>query len=121
MTDPSPIAAGTSAREVREQRQDERGKATAIYVLYLVALFTGLTMIVGVVLAYVFRGGAPDWLRSHYDAQVRVFWWGVLWVVVGTLTIPILIGFLILGLSWLYVLVRSVQGLARVNDGRPWK
>ena len=117
MTDP----ATTDARMLHEQRQDERGKATAIWVLYLVALFTGLTMIVGVVLAYVFRGSAPAWLRSHYDAQIRVFWWGVFWVVIGTLTIPILIGFLILGLSWLYVLIRSVQGLARVNDGTPWK
>ena len=116
MTDP----ALTEDRALREQRQDERGKVLAIWVLYLVALFTGLTLIVGAVLAYVFRGGAPDWLRSHYDAQVRVFWWGVLWVIVGTITIPVLIGFVILGLSWVYVLVRSVQGLARANEGRPF-
>ena len=112
---------GTDERALREQRQEERTKAMAVWLLYLVALFTGLTLIVGVILAYVFRGGAPEWLRSHYDAQVRVFWWGVVWVVIGTLTIPILIGFVIMGLSWLYVLIRSVQGLSRVGDGRAWR
>ena len=121
MTDPAPSA----ARDLRERDQDERGKAMAIWVLYLVALFTGLTLIVGVFLAYLFRGSAPDWLRSHYDAQVRVFWWGVFWVVVGSVmcatVILIPLGFLVFGLSWLWVLVRSVQGFARVNDGRPFR
>ena len=99
-------------------REDDRGKAAAVWVLYLVALFTGLTLIVGAVLAYVFRGSASPWLRTHYDRQIKLFWWGVFWVVIGVLTIPILIGFAILGLSWLWVLVRSVQGLLRVNGGR---
>lgn len=111
----------TKTRDVREARQDERGKAVAVWVLYLVALFTGLTLLVGVVLAYLFRGDAPDWLRGHYDQQVRTFWWGVLWAVIGAATIPLLgLGFLILGLSWLYVLIRSVQGLKRVSEGRPF-
>lgn len=118
MTDP----ALAQDRELRERAEDDRGKVTAIWVLYLVALFTGLTLIIGAVLAYVFRGDAPAWLRSHYDAQIRVFWWGVFWVIVGTVTIPLLgLGFLILGLSWLWVLVRSVQGFARVNRGDPFK
>lgn len=117
MTDPAPA----SERDVAARQEDERGKATAVWVLYLVALFTGLTMIVGVILAYVFRGSAPDWLRSHYNAQIRVFWWGVVWVVIGTITIPILIGFAILGLSWLYVLIRSIQGMSRVTRGESWR
>ncbi|WP_036766780.1 DUF4870 family protein [Parvularcula oceani] len=112
----------TESRELYERREDERGKALAIWVLYLVALFTGLTLIIGVILAYIFRGDAPGWLRSHYDKQIGIFWWGVVWVVIGTVTIPLLgIGFVILGLSWLWVLIRSIQGLARANRGDPWK
>jgi uncharacterized membrane protein len=122
----------TEERSAREARQDERGKVTAIWVLYLVALFTGLTLIIGAILAYVFRDGSPDWLRSHYDAQVRVFWWGVFWVVTGATLIAVgtplsfiiigiplfILGWVVLGLSWLWVLIRSVQGLARVNAGK---
>ncbi|MBB4659709.1 DUF4870 family protein [Parvularcula dongshanensis] len=118
MTDPTLSA----DRELAERREDERGKVTAIWVLYLVALFTGLTLVIGAVLAYVFRGNAPDWLRDHYDKQIAIFWWGVFWVVVGTLTIPVFgIGVVILGLSWLWVLIRSVQGLTRVNEGRAFR
>ena len=113
--------------------EDDKGRAAAVWVLYLVALFTGLTLIVGVILAYVFRADASLWLRSHYDAQIRIFWWGIVWVALGTVLVfiglplsfviiglPLLIvGGLMLGLSWLWVLIRSVQGLLRVKDARP--
>lgn len=115
-------------------REDDRGKVGAVWVLYIAALLSaGLTLIVGAVLAYLFRGDAPPWLRSHYDAQVRVFWWGLFWGAIAAVLIGVggplsvvlvgipflLLGLLIAGLSWLWVLVRSIKGLLRLKDGQP--
>ena len=114
-------------------RDDDRGKAGAVWILYIVALFSaGLSLIVGALLAYVFRGDASPWLRSHYDEQIRIFWWGVVWAALAAVLIGIgiplsfvivgipilLIGLLIAGLSWLWVLVLSIKGLARLKESR---
>jgi uncharacterized membrane protein len=66
---PPPILAG----------DDERMLAMVIYILYLVPF--GVTHIVGLVLAYVSRESAPDWLRSHYTFQIRTFWIGLLYFI----------------------------------------
>ena len=115
-------------------RDDDRGKAGAVWVLYVVALFSaGLSLIVGALLAYLFRGDASPWLRSHYDEQIRVFWWGVVWAALAAVLVAVgiplsfvivgipilLIGLAMAGLSWLWVLVRSIKGLARLKDGQP--
>ena len=41
-------------------------QAKVIYVLYLAALLNGVTMLIGVVMAYLARGDGPDWLNTHY-------------------------------------------------------
>lgn len=48
--------------------------AVVIYVLYLVIFFAGVTMFIGVVMAYVLRGGKAEWVESHYRFQIRTFW-----------------------------------------------
>lgn len=40
--------------------------AQVIYILYLASLVVGVTMIVGVVLAYINRGKTGGFVESHY-------------------------------------------------------
>ncbi|MGH6988371.1 MAG: DUF4870 family protein [Stellaceae bacterium] len=98
----------------------EKGKtATLIYGLYLAGLVIPVTPIIGLVMAYVYRDDASYWLRTHYHFQVRTFWIGLLYVVVGALLTSIFIGVLIL-LFWLvWYVIRCVKGLKLVNEGRP--
>jgi len=30
-------------------------------------------------MAYIYKGDAPDWLKSHYRYQIRKFWIGILY------------------------------------------
>jgi uncharacterized membrane protein len=116
----SDVTEGRS-RALGAAREDDRGKATAIYVIYLVAIFTQLPFLIGVVLAYVFRGTPPAWLDSHFDKQIGLFWWFVLWSLIGwPLTFVLGIGFLILIPLHIWIFIRCVQGLARVNRGEGW-
>jgi len=109
-TDPNlPPASSTSAVS----------NAQIIYILYLVSLVVGVTSIVGVIMAYVYRGEAPDWLRSHYRFQIRTFWIGLLYVVIGMLLSAVLIGFLVL-LFWLvWLILRCVKGMQQLERREP--
>ena len=58
--------------------------ATA-YALYFIGLANGLTILFGLVLAYVSRERADPVARSHYDFLIWTFWLGIVWAVIGGL------------------------------------
>ena len=62
------VADGTRATQIyplgARFNPAESAAANIVYILYLVSLFVGLTGIVGVIMAYVNRGDAPEWLQT---------------------------------------------------------
>ena len=91
---------------------DERMMAMVIYILFLVPF--GVTHIVGLVMAYVSRDTAPDWLRSHYTFQIRTFWIGLLYFASACALCLLLIGFALLPVVVIWFIVRCALGLARL-------
>ncbi len=89
--------------------------ATIVYILYLAALLTGVTALVGVVVAYVYRNDAPEWLQTHYNFQIRTFWLGLLFGVVGLLLSIVVVGFVVFAFLAVWLAVRSVKGLKFVS------
>ena len=86
------------------------GMAKAVYILYLAGLLTGITAVIGVVIAYVNRSDAPEWLRSHYQFQIRTFWIGCLWILVASVLSMVLVGVLV-WLAWVvWLVIRMVKG-----------
>ena len=93
---------------------DERQIAFLIYLFYLAALVFGPLAIAGLVLAYVNRETAPDWLKSHHEFQVRTFWIGLLYAGVSFVLCFVLIGFPMLLASVVWFIVRCALGLDRL-------
>jgi|RifCSP16_2_1023846.scaffolds.fasta_scaffold401951_1 uncharacterized membrane protein len=98
---------------------DSGGTAKIIYILYLVGLVVGVTTIVGVIMAYVNQGQAPDWLKTHYRFQIRTFWIGVLYGFVSLLLSFVLIGFLTGLFTLVWLIVRCVKGLQGLEKQQP--
>lgn len=95
--------------------------AKIVYVLYLVSLAVGVTLLVGVVMAYVNVGGAPEPLRAHYRFQIRTFWIGALYTLVGFLLMPLLgVGALVFLFAAVWLVVRCVKGLKYVDRQEPY-
>ncbi|MDX1484795.1 MAG: hypothetical protein R3229_09955 [Alphaproteobacteria bacterium] len=92
--------------------------ANLVYILYLVGLIVGITSLVGVVMAYVNRGDAPEWVRSHYRFQIRTFWIGLLYGVIGAVTTLILIGWVIILFVVIWWVIRCAKGMKAVGEGR---
>ncbi len=78
----------------------------------------GITPIIGVVMAYIYRDGAPHWLRTHYHYQIRTFWIGLLYVLIGAATVFIFIGYFILLFWFFWYIVRCVKGLKLLGEGQ---
>ncbi|MGR2740569.1 DUF4870 family protein [Billgrantia sp. Q4P2] len=90
-----------------------------VYALLLAGIVTGgLTMLVGVVIAYVYRGQGPHWFDEHYRYQIRTFWLAVLYFAISGLLMLVLIGFV----TWLVVIVwlvfRCVKGIKHLQEHR---
>lgn len=85
---------------------------TIVSLLYLSSCILGVTAIVGIVLAYVWKGEQrPDWELTHYEYLIRTFWIGLIGTVIGLMLLIVLIGaFVLLGVAVL-VVVRCVLSL----------
>jgi uncharacterized membrane protein len=90
---------------------------TVIYILYLLGFVLGITPLIGVVMAYVNRGEAEPWMQTHYTFQIRTFWIGILYTVIGLVLTLILVGFLVLLFVTIWYIVRCIQGLMAANRG----
>jgi uncharacterized membrane protein len=92
-----------------------------LYILYASCwILGGLPAIVAIVINYIKREDAAGTLyESHFAWQIRSFWWGLAWAVVGTITAIIGIGFLILGALVIWLIYRMVKGLLFWNDHKP--
>lgn len=95
--------------------------AKVIYILYLVGIVFGITGIVGVVMAYINKSDAPEWLQSHYRFQIRTFWIGFLFMFVGSLLSLVLIGWFILLFWVVWLIIRCVKGMKALeaNEAHP--
>lgn len=90
-----------------------------VYVLHLAGMVTGgLTSLVAVVIAYVYRGNGPDWLDEHYRYQIRTFWLALLFFGVSGLLTLVLIGFLTWLAAVVWLVIRCVKGLKALNEKR---
>lgn len=106
--------------EVSAERTGSPDMAKIVYVLYLVGVVTGVTMIIGVVMAYIYKDESPDWLRSHYEGQIRIFWIGILYSVIAAILTFVLIGILLFFVIAVWWIVRCVKGLKYLDQKSPY-
>jgi uncharacterized membrane protein len=92
------------------------------------AFIFGWPSIIAVIINYVKRGDARGtWLESHFDWQIRTFWYAALWsalvFLLGALLVIVLVGFAIwaIGLFALgiWAIYRIALGWSRLNSRRP--
>ena len=115
------------------------------YLLYVLSYFTaGLLWIVPIFMNYAKRRDADGtWLATHFDWQIKTFWYSIVWFIVGigiitfalgSFGVSIMadsgniavgsvllasIGFIIMGVAFIWHLYRIVRGWIALADGRP--
>ena len=93
--------------------------ATVVYALQAAGFFLGITWIAAVIIDYVKKDDAAGtWLESHYRWQIRTFWFGLLWGVLGGILALVLVGFIVLAADAVWIIYRIVKGWLRLSESR---
>ena len=89
-----------------------------VYALFALSLFTGLPAIIGMILTLIAGQNLnDDMLLSHYRYQIRTFLIMIVATIIGTILTWFLVGFAILGLTWLWFLYRVLKGWVMLRNG----
>ncbi|WP_299196300.1 hypothetical protein [uncultured Erythrobacter sp.] len=90
---------------------------TIISLLYLGSFITGVSGLVGVILAHVWQGdNREEWAASHFTYLVRTFWIG--FIAFAILLVSV-IGWLIIWVPMIWVGVRSILSLIKAQKQEP--
>ena len=110
-----------NTEKTAEQLASLRQIALVVYILQALSFFFGITAVIGVIINYIKKEDAAGTLyQSHFDWQIRTFWWGLVWGVVGFVLIFALgLGLLVLLVAWIWAIYRVVKGWLKCTDGQP--
>ena len=90
----------------------DMNRPTIVSLLYLSSFILGVTALIGVILAFVWKGEPhEDWEATHYQYLINTFWIGLVGTIVGVVTMIVLVGFLVLLATVALCVVRSVLSL----------
>lgn len=104
-------------------QDDVRTVAIVVYVLYLAAAFSGgIAGIAGVIVAYIKRDESRGTIwESHFENQITSFWTWLLLFVAGICTAWMLgLGVLLIIGAFVFILYRTIKGLLRAIESRPY-
>jgi uncharacterized membrane protein len=102
--------------------QAERLKTftTVVYALQAASFLLGITALIALILNYVKRDDVRGtWLESHFRWQIRTFWFGLLWGVIGAILLLVLVGWFVLVADGIWIIYRIVKGWLDLYEGKP--
>ena len=103
-----------------ERTRSAKTLTTIIYALYAASFLVGITAIVAIVMNYVKREDMQGTLfESHFRWQIRTFWFGLLWGVLGVILLFFVVGIAVLLANGVWVIYRVVKGWLNLNDNKP--
>jgi uncharacterized membrane protein len=106
--------------EDAEKLKSLKTVATVVYALQALGFFNGITWIAAVIINYVKREDvAGTWLESHFRWQIRTFWFGLLWAVLGVILFVLIVGWFILAADAIWIIYRIVKGWLNLSENRP--
>lgn len=110
-------ATGTESGAVTDK---QKNLVLLVYILQALSFVIGISCIAGVIINYI-KGDevAGTWLESHFQWQIKTFWFTLLGFFVGAILLIIGIGVLIWGATTLWYIYRVVKGWLAYSDAKP--
>lgn len=104
-----------------QRTANARHFALVVYGLQLAGILIALTPFIGIIVNYAKRPDVTGTIYgSHFDWQIRTFWWSLLWLGIGALLLPLFgIGALIMALAGAWFLYRAIRGILNWHQHDP--
>ncbi|TNB48176.1 hypothetical protein FF124_07505 [Martelella lutilitoris] len=96
-----------------------RNNVILIYILYLVSCVIFIAGVIGLISAYMNRDKAEGWLKTHYTWAIRTFWIALLFSAISFVLTFVIIGVFGFLATAVWVIVRVIIGLQKVNRSEP--
>lgn len=105
----------------QEEKFNEAKKLTTIiYVLYAASFLVGVTSIFAIIINYIKKDEmAGTVFESHFRWQIRTFWFGLLWAVLGGILAFVIVGFVVLLVDAIWIIYRIAKGWLSLNENKP--
>ena len=101
------------------QQAELKKYAFAVYILQALYFVLVITPVIGLVINYLKQDEVRgSWLESHFRWQQSTFWYGLLWTVLGVISLPILVGYPVLAAVTLWLIYRIARGWISLVDGK---
>jgi len=106
--------------DISQKNEELKGFVWAAYILQLLTFFTGgLAFIASGIIAYIKHDDSIGTMeQSHFEWQIKTFWVGLAATIVGVVLLLIWIGVIVLGLTQLWILYRSIKGAYYYSEDR---
>ncbi len=106
--------------DVQTEKTDPKTWAIAVWALYLGSAITGITGLIGLIIAYVKRDDLSGTIYElHVTSAIRTFWIGLVASLIGVALSFLGVGLLIIVVAGIWGLFRTVRGLIKAIDGKP--
>ena len=106
--------------QLDDKTQSLRSLTMVIYALYAAGFITAISPIAAIIMNYLKRDEvAGTWLEGHFRWQMRTFWFGLLWGVIGTFLTIVVVGFPILVANAIWIIYRLIKGFLKLNENQP--
>jgi uncharacterized membrane protein len=103
-----------------ESEKASKSLTTIIYALYAASFLVGITIIAAIIMNYIKKDDvAGTFLESHFRWQMRTFWFGLLWGIIGIVSMVLVVGIFVLIANAIWMIYRIVKGWLRLNDNKP--
>ena len=100
--------------------ESAKRSATIVYALQAISFLLAVTFLAAVIVNYVKKDDIENtWVASHFRWQIRTFWFGVLWMIFGIITLIMGIGYFILMGTAVWVIYRIAKGWLALMDNKP--
>ena len=120
MSEPRWDASTVVTAKTPEQLASLKTLTLVVYLLQAFSFAWGVTAVVGLIINLVKRDEVRGTVyESHFDWQIKSFWWGLFWLIAGIVLAMVMVGFVVLLVAWIWMIYRVVKGFLKLNDGLP--
>ncbi len=102
-----------------ETDQNIKKYTYTVYILQALSFVVLFTALIGIIINYIKDEDVKGtWLQSHFIWQKKTFWYGLLWTLLGWMTMFIMIGYAVLGIAMIWLIYRVAKGWIYLVDGK---
>lgn len=89
-----------------------------IYLLQGSGYFFGITWLVAIIINYVKldEARADPVAITHFQYQIRTFWYGMLWLIISGMLSVFVVGLLSFLVTMIWILYRIIKGVIRLAE-----